>query len=286
MRLFRREIRQQEAPDPAADRVRAKYASFRRLLALNNESLELLAGLQDDLQYAPPRREVLGGRIGAIFIHIRGVVESLERLTGVSQRTLAAALETQQNEIERYAASLDELAKPRLSAWLAELDADSEKDAGGKAAVLGEIHNRMGLPVPDGFVLTTEAYRQYCGMPLWEKIRAGTHDLHLNDAEAMRRVSARLTESVMESALPHPIETAIAGGTAGLFAQGGSLAVRSSARGEGYARSYAGQFLSLLNVPTDQAVEAYRRVIASRFSERALFYRLSTGLPEVDTPMA
>ena len=36
----------------------------------------------------------------------------------------------------------------------------------------------------------------------------------------------------------------------------------------------------------DQAVDAYRRVIAARFRERALFYRLSAGLLEVDTPMA
>ena len=195
-------------------------------------------------------------------------------------------MEAQQNEIEGDAANPEERSKARLWAWLSELDADSEDDAGSKAAVLGEIRNRMGLPVPDGFVLTTDAYRQYCGIPLWEKIRDATRDLNLNDAEVIQRVSARLTESVMESALPHSIETAIAGGAAGLFAQGGSLAVRSSARGEGNARSYAGQFLSLLNVPSDRAVEAYRRVIASRFSERALFYRLSTGLPEVDTPMA
>ena len=214
MWLFRRESRQQETPDPAADRVRAKYASFRRLLALNNESLELLAALQDDLQYVPPRREVLGGRIGAIFIHIRGVVESLERLTGVSQRMLAAALETQQNEIERYAASLEERAKPRLSACLAELGADSENDAGSKAAVLGEIRNRLGLPVPDGFVVTTEAYRQYCGIPLWEKIRDANHNPDLNDLEALRRVSEYLTQCVMESALPPAVEAAIAEGSA------------------------------------------------------------------------
>jgi pyruvate,water dikinase len=286
MWLFRRESRQQEMADPAAERVRAKYASFRELLALNNESLELMAGLQDDLQYVPPRPEVLGDRIGTIFSRIRGVVNSLERLTGVSQRTLKAAIEAQQNEIESDAARREDLAKPRLCASLLELDADSENEAGSKAAVLAEIRNRMGLPVPDGFVLTTEAYRQYCGIPLWEKVRDATHDLNLNDAEAIRCVSEYLTQAVMECPLPDAIETAITAGAAGLFAKGGSLAVRSSARGEGNARSYAGQFLSLLNVPVGHAVDAYRRVMAARFSERALFYRLSTGLPEVDTPMA
>jgi pyruvate,water dikinase len=286
MWLFRRKDRQQETSDPAADRVRAKYTSFRELLALNNESLELMAGLQDDLQYVPPRPEVLGGRIGTIFERIRGVVAALERLTGVSQRTLAAAVETQQNEIDRYSTSLEERAKPRLTARLSQLDADSESEAGSKAAVLGEIRNRLGLPVPDGFVLTTEAYRQYCGIPLWEKIRDATRDVDLNDLEALRRASESLTQCALECTLPCAVESAISGGAAELLAQGGALAVRSSARGEGNARSYAGQFLSLLNVPASQAVDAYRRVIAARFRERALFYRLSAGLLEVDTPMA
>jgi pyruvate,water dikinase len=286
MRIFRRESRQQETTDPAAERVRAKYASFRDLLALNNESLELMAGLQDDLQYAPPRREVLGGRVGTIFQKIAGVVASLERLTGLSQRTLAAAVETQRNEIERFALGLEERAAPALAIPLADLDADAENDGGSKAAVLGEIRKRLGLPVPDGFVLTAEAYRQYCGIPLWKEIRDATHDLDLNDPEAIRRVSESLTQRALECSLPAAVESAIRGGAAALLRQGGALAVRSSARGEGNARSYAGQFLSLLNVPADQAVDAYRRVIAAKFSERALFYRLSAGLREVDTPMA
>lgn len=273
-------------PDPAAERVRAKYASFRKLLALNNESLEHLAILQDDLQYVAPLREVLGGRIGTIFDRIRGVVESLGRLTGVSQRTLAAAVETQQSEIERYSISLEERAMPKLTAWLSELDADSESDAGSKAAVLGELRNRLGLPVPDGFVLTTEAYREYCGVPLWARIRDATHNLDINNLEDVRRASEYLTQCVMECALPQAIEAGISSGAATLLAPGGTLAVRSSARGEGNARSYAGQFLSFLNVPGTQAVDAYRRVMAARFRERALFYRLSAGLLEVDTPMA
>ena len=99
-------------------------------------------------------------------------------------------------------------------------------------------------------------------------------------------MSESLTQCALECALPQALESAISSGAAELLGQGGALAVRSSARGEGNARSYAGQFLSLLNVPASQAVDAYRRVIAARFRERALFYRLSAGLLEVDTPMA
>jgi len=286
MPLWRRKTAAVEEPGAAAERMRAKYETFRELLTLNNESLELMAGLQDDLQFVPPRRDVLGDRIANIFQRVGRTVNALERLSGIRQSQLAAALESQQQEVERYAASLEELRRPRLSAWLSEVTAASENDAGSKAAMLGEIRNKLGLPVPDGFVLTTEAYRQHCGIPLWTEIRDAVRDLDLSDLDAVRRVAESLARRVLESPLPRAIEVAITGRAETLHKNGGALAVRSSARGEGGAKSYAGQFLSLLNVLPGQVLDAYRQVIASRFSERALFYRLSTGMLEVDNPMA
>ncbi len=286
MRWFGRGDSEREAPGKVAERVRARYGSFRELLALNNESLELMAGLQEDLQFVPPRRDVLGDRIAVIFNRVRDVTAALERLTGIGRRPLTAALEQQQHEVERYTVGLNEENRPRLSAWLSEINSGSENDAGSKAAVLGEIRNKLGLPVPEGFVLTTEAYRQYCGIPLWTEIRDATRDLDLANLDEVERLSEKLTRRVMETELPRTVEVAIEARVEALLKNGGSLAVRSSARGEGGARSYAGQFLSLLNVPAAQAVDAYKSVVAARFSQRALFYRLSTGLLEVDNPMA
>lgn len=308
MRLWRSTGRTRvQAGDPAA-RVRAKYRHFRDLLAANNDSLELMAGLQEDLQFTPPRRSMLGDRIGAIFDRVGEVIGAFERLTGVAQPVLAKALSSQRLEVERFSASCEELVRPRMSAWLSEIHAGSEDEAGSKAAVLGEIRNKLGLPVPEGFVLTTEAYRQYCGLPLWTYIRETTRELDLDDLAAVRRAAEALEAAALASELPRAVEVAVAGRAEALLKQGGRLAVRSSARGEGGtrgggtrgegtrgdggtrsdggARSYAGQFLSLLNVTAGGAVEAYRRVIAGRFSERALFYRLSAGLLEVESPMA
>ncbi len=275
-----------ETPVEAVGRVRAKYVTFRGLLTANNESLELMAGLQEDLQYVPPRRDVLGDRIAVIFGRIGEVVTALEQLTGMRHAALTSALQAQQLEIERYAAALEELRRPRLSAWLSEVNAASEEDVGSKASMLGEIRNKLGLPVPDGFVLTTEAYRQVCGIPIWQEIRDATRDLDLNDLEAVGRASEGLTAKALECPLPRAVEVAITGRTDALLKHGGALAVRSSAKGEGGAKSYAGQFLSLLNVPREKSLDAYRRVIAARFAERALYYRLSNGLLEVDNPMA
>ena len=52
---------------------------------------------------------------------------------------------------------------------------------------LGEIKDRLGLAVPDGFVLTTEAYRQFCGIPFWSTIRDALRDSDLADLKGCIR---------------------------------------------------------------------------------------------------
>jgi pyruvate,water dikinase len=260
--------------------------AFRELLSLNNECLELIAGLQEDLQYIVPLRDVVGARVSAIFEKASETVGALEALTGLSYAQLAAALREQRNEVERYIAARQELVTPKLSMWLTEAGMESVSEVGGKAAALGEIKRRLGLPVPDGYVLTTAAYRQFCGIPLWQNIRDAIRGADVDNLEALHSISTGLAQLVMAQSVPRSIEVAISERALALKTGGYGLAVRSSAVGEGGEKTFAGQYLSLINVPKDQVVDAYKQVIAGRFSARALAYRLSTGLLEVDSPMA
>jgi pyruvate,water dikinase len=279
-----------EAPSAAVieQRLRDKYLCFRELLSLNTECLEVIVNLQEDLQYVPPRRDVVEQRVSAVFEKAQSIVAALDRLTGFHHEELYRALSRQQHEVERYIAAQQELVTPRLAAWLYEVGLENAAEVGGKAAALGEVKNKVGLPVPNGYVITTEAYRQFCGLPHWRSIRELLHELDPNDLTAVRRASERLRSLVLATRLPRAVEVAIADRAQALEGLG-NLAVRSSAVGEGPEggpRSHAGQFLTLLNVPPSEVTEAYRQVIAARFSERAIAYRLSAGLLEVDTPMA
>ena len=152
--------------------------------------MELLASIQEDLQYAPPTRELLSDRVGCVFDKTAEVVRTLERLTGYDQHALLTAVQAQRQEVERYIAA-DDLRPTNFSASLSEVNAASGAEAGAKAAVLGEIKNKLRLPVPDGFVLTAHAYRQFCGIPLWQHFRDITRNLDLNDlnlpAQGFRR---------------------------------------------------------------------------------------------------
>lgn len=278
--------KQDNRPASSEQTIRAKYASFRNLLSLNNECLEILADVQEDLHYVPASRNVFGDRINVLFDRLNNVVTILERLTGDHFPQLVKLVRMQQEEVEAYIAARGELARPPLVRWLSEVDRHAEPEVGGKAAVLGEIRNRLLLPVPDGFVLTAEAYRQFCGIPLWAQLRDATHNIDLNDLQGLERISSRLAELVRKLPVPRPIEAALMERARAIQASDAGLAVRSSAVGEGGERTFAGQFLTFLNVAPDKVVEAYKQVVASRFSAKALFYRLSAGLPEVDSPMA
>ena len=280
-----------KADHPAAaafseTRLRHKYATFRRLLSLNNECLELMASLQEDLQFISPRWEVVADRVVAIFENAQGIASELSTLAGKREPALMRALDEQRQAIETYLAAQQEKDMPRLAASLSDVAAGNAMEVGGKAAALGEIKNRLGLPVPEGFVLTTEAYRQFCGIPLWSSVRDALHDSDPSDLDGLQAISARLTDMVMDAPLPRAIEVAISERVRLMEKGELGLAVRSSAVGEGGEHTFAGQFLSLINVPPEEALDAYRRVVAGRFSEKSLSYRLSTGLTEIESPMA
>ncbi|MCP5118372.1 MAG: hypothetical protein GY953_46765, partial [bacterium] len=207
-------------------------------------------------------------------------------LTGYQYEQLETALSHQRNEVERHTAALQELEAPRLAASLTEVGLPEAAEVGGKAAYLGEVKNKLKIPVPQGYVLTTEAYRQFCGLPKWEEIRDALRKVDLDKPDALRATSKRLEEMVLGLPMHRALEVAVADRAAALRSEDLGLAVRSSAVGEGGEKTFAGQFLSLINVPVDDVVDAYKRVIAGRFSERALSYRVSTGLLEVESPMA
>ncbi|HEV8670414.1 MAG TPA: PEP/pyruvate-binding domain-containing protein [Candidatus Limnocylindria bacterium] len=133
--------------------------------------------------------------------------------------------------------------------------------AGGKGANLGELI-RAGFPVPDGFVITTEAYAAAA--------RAAGVD-RSDPVDARERLTA--------TPMPTDIENAIRDAHRAL---GGRVAVRSSATAEDLPEaSFAGQQDTILDVEGDDALlDAVRRCWASLWNDRAVAYRATHEVDE------
>jgi phosphohistidine swiveling domain-containing protein len=159
-----------------------------------------------------------------------------------------------------------------------EIQGDLLAEVGGKAGNLGEL-TRAGLPVPPGFCLTTEAYRQATeGAGLEEIFDA----LERTDGSDIATLSA-LAERARAAVLAVPIPPAIAEAVATEHARLGSdvpVAVRSSATAEDLPfASFAGQQDTYLNiVGRDDVLDAVRRCWASLWTERAVVYRATQGI--------
>ncbi|MBF8190465.1 phosphoenolpyruvate synthase [Nonomuraea sp. K274] len=143
-----------------------------------------------------------------------------------------------------------------------EIDAGMLAEVGGKAANLGEL-TRAGLPVPPGWVLTTEAYRQ---------VAAGLE----TDGEGL---AERARRHLLQAPVPAAVHETIVKSYAAL-GDDVPVAVRSSATAEDLPfASFAGQQETYLNVVGAEAVvDAVRRCWASLWTDRAVAYRESNGI--------
>jgi rifampicin phosphotransferase len=153
-------------------------------------------------------------------------------------------------------------ARPTAVLPLAGLGRDDLATAGGKGANLGELI-RAGFPVPDGVVVTTDAYAavvEHAG--LTPAIASSAEDA----GEALRAAFATVE-------IPDDVRAALLGAYAHLG--GGPVAVRSSATAEDLpGAAFAGQQDTYLNVVGEEALlDAVRRCWGSLWTERAISYR-------------
>jgi rifampicin phosphotransferase len=157
---------------------------------------------------------------------------------------------------------------PMLVRTLPTLRATDGQVAGGKGANLGELING-GFPVPDGFVLTTDAYQLAA-------VAAGV-DSADPDGSAERLRAGPLPDVVRSAALD-----------AYRALGGGAVAIRSSATAEDLpGASFAGQQDTYLGVAgEDEFVDAIRRCWASLWNERAVAYRTDRGIDQRTVALA
>ncbi|MEE1938019.1 rifamycin-inactivating phosphotransferase [Streptomyces sp. TRM 70361] len=171
---------------------------------------------------------------------------------------------------------------------LREVDGTRAAVVGGKGAHLGELSRIEGVRVPDGFCVTTDAFRRIMAQApsvdgrLDELSRLGP-----DDREGIRALSAEIRRSIEQIAVPGDLAAEI---TRALDRLGGraACAVRSSATAEDSpTASFAGQQDTYLNVVGTEAVLRHiGRCWASLFTERAVTYRLRNGFDHRAARMA
>jgi pyruvate,water dikinase len=151
---------------------------------------------------------------------------------------------------------------------------------GGKGASLTRLIN-AGLPVPDGFHVTTEAYRHFISYnDLGPTIHKAISEVELDKPSTLESASGAITAALTQAEIPPEIASDIVKAYAEFPGKDPAVAVRSSATAEDLPEaSFAGQQETYLNIcGADQLLEATKKCWASLWTARAISYRMRQGI--------
>src|SRR5438270_5088708 len=150
---------------------------------------------------------------------------------------------------------------------------------GGKGANLGELSKMEGIRVPDGFCISTEAFKSIIGeTPSMNALLDQLALLKVEDRDKIGELSGEIRSVIEGVAIPEDIQEEITHFLSRL-GEGNAYAVRSSATAEDLpTASFAGQQDTYLNLLGEEAILKHiSKCWASLFTERAVMYRLQNG---------
>ncbi len=179
-----------------------------------------------------------------------------------------------------------------LVVWLKDIGKEDLSLAGGKGASLGEML-RANLPVPDGFVVTAQAYMFFLEKRgIKQKIIEILKKTNVDNTAELKRASDEIRKIIINEKVPEEIEILITEFYNKLSEKYNKdeefVAVRSSATAEDLpTASFAGQQETYLNVKgAKNVVESVKKCWASLFTPRAIFYREKKGFDHMKVAIA
>lgn len=160
-----------------------------------------------------------------------------------------------------------------------EIDRTKLMVVGGKGANLGELSKIEGIRVPDGFCISTQAFKRIIEeTSSINELLDQLSLLKIKDRDKIGELSGKIRKVIEGTAIPEDIDEEITRLLAKL-GERNAYAIRSSATAEDLpTASFAGQQDTYLNVIGKQEIlKAISKCWASLFTERAVTYRLQNG---------
>ncbi|MGD9365190.1 MAG: PEP/pyruvate-binding domain-containing protein [Desulfobacteraceae bacterium] len=271
--------------------LKEKYAAFKSLLEQDKRAHELMAELEQvyheqvmvDFSAVEKKYHALSECVSTIVSNLDRMHPSrydelnifFRKIDGYARHLLFQALDT---------------GKPPFCLQIPEISESMVSMVGEKTLNLAMISKRSDIPTPRGFVVTTNAFYRFIHhnrlKPAMDDILS-TIDIH--NIDTLDRKSDELKKLIYRSEVPPDVASQIFEAFAAVFEAEKAFhraAVRSSAVGEDSRASFAGQYKTILNVGKEDLLDAYKAVLASKYSPEALVYRINYGLTDMETPMA
>jgi pyruvate,water dikinase len=276
-------------PRQALKKIEAKFQHFQAILERNNQVLKQMTEMEERLHdNEPVELSYVVSSVRDIREGVAEIVDKMIELGGDDYLSLKEAFERCNWEIEQLQPTTAEIPEDDYVIPLERIDRDRAPSVGNKCAQLGELKNKLGLPVPDGFAISAHAYSYFIEYNnLQSRINERLRRVNIDDYEELERVSAEIRHMITSGKVPDVLAHLIRNACRELRERPGvyRFSVRSSAIGEDSHYSFAGQYATFLNCTFREVVERYRDVLASKFTPKALYYLATNALIEHNLAM-
>lgn len=140
-------------------------------------------------------------------------------------------------------------------------------EAGQKMGRLA-LMKSMGIPVPDGFTISSRSISRYLHDIGVAHDVAGLDEIDLTNRDEVERITSMIRHKILSTPLPVSLDTQIQK----TMKRHGfpSYAIRSSGSEDGMGQSRAGLYQSEINIPPEEVSDRLRHTIASYFSPASI----------------
>lgn len=292
---FRRSLRKSPPapplrPDELQRLFTTRYRCFRELLAANTNTLEAMAEMETALRDGRTlSMTFIRSRCTTVTVNVFKIIHNLNKISDDRYKELDRVFSRLQQSIETLLDGEKAGVNGELILPLTSVSRKQVELTGEKMANLGEAGSLSGVRIPPGFAVTAAATRLFFHRnQLYPKINHTFQQLDIANLRELHTKSAALQQMIQDCPLPPELEPLLydhfdrlAAGTPDL-----KIAVRSSALCEDLGRaSFAGLYHTELDVDREQLVAAYKSVLASKYSPRAISYRLARGFRHEESEM-
>ena len=270
---------------------KARYHNFKLLLNANNKALEVMTEMEQALRGNRPfGMSFIRANCTAVSVNVFRIVKNLDQLAPGKYEELYVRFKAIQDQSNQILAQKKLTRGEHLVMPFSEIDKDKADQVGSKMANIGEVQNRLQLPVPAGFVVTSLGYEHFMEhSDLQAEIDRRLQSSEVDQLDQLYALSADIQQLIIRAPVPEDLQSAIMEAyqeVAKAAGEGVKVSVRSSALGEDAAgTSFAGQYRSELNVSEDNIIEAYKEIVASKYTLQAVTYRLNRGMRDEDIAM-
>ncbi|MCG6972960.1 MAG: pyruvate, water dikinase [Desulfobacterales bacterium] len=285
-------------PEPAAGDVeqlriefKERYHSFKLLLNANNRALEIMADMERVLESGQPfGMAFVRASCTAVSVNVFNMIKHIGNLSKGRYGELDKRFNEIRQKMDELLSQKKSMKDKRLVIPIDAVSMEMRDVVGSKMANLGEIKNRLQIKIPEGFVITAAACERVIqDNDLQMEIDRLFQSDEGDNVERRYALSSKIQQLIIRSRIPDDVAEAVRRAYARLESDAKgkvALALRSSALGEDMPESsFAGQYRSELNVGFDSIFQAYKEILASKYSFQAVTYRLNRGIKDEDIAM-